>query len=428
MIIVDNKDLVVKVGERLRDEANQIGIVIGQNETSIGVKMLENDNFNIEREISTIDRATNITLNEVKLVTFKNNTSPGLLFPDTQDESDVKVGSLSNITTASIITDEISNFLDVRLDAVNFNTSSALIPMSGSIDPVSLNSDLNLAFDLELITFGSIEEFFNINPGVDYVNDAFAIAEDSYIKSLQLNDQYISIEPKEAVSTFVVGELVTETNTQMKGKVNAINATKGFIKVTPYSYYGFSADNNILRTTGDEFEIVKISRSYDTPSYGTNAKISSRTEFTTGRISKVEISNSGFGYDSDQDALLVGDSGEIHAKGIVVAKTQGKTAGYWGEFSSHLNGFKQTDGELSYYDSGMKLQDSNFYQEYSYQIKSRTGQERYETLLKDSVHLAGTKVFGKFSYKKKFESKIKPRFVIRPNDQGTSPLIEDPPI
>ena len=71
----------------------------------------------------------------------------------------------------------------------------------------------------------------------------------------------------------------------------------------------------------------------------------------------------------------------------------------------------------------MRIQDSDFYQEYSYQIKSTLNKVEYEKLLKENVHLAGTKMFGDFIYKVKFGPSMKARFIRFFNDDGRgSPL------
>ena len=92
-------------------------------------------------------------------------------------------------------------------------------------------------------------------------------------------------------------------------------------------------------------------------------------------------------------------------------------------YDSMLNVIYTTVGidtvyDLEYSSAGMRIQDSNFYQEYSYQIKSTLDKSRYEKLLKENVHLAGTKMFGDFIYKYENTSTIKPRFIRFFNDDG----------
>jgi len=76
-----------------------------------------------------------------------------------------------------------------------------------------------------------------------------------------------------------------------------------------------------------------------------------------------------------------------------------------------------------YFESGQRIQDSDFYQEYSYEIKTKLGRERYEKLLKENMHLSGAKMFGNFIYKVKTNGASKARFYRAFNDDGYgSPL------
>ena len=102
------------------------------------------------------------------------------------------------------------------------------------------------------------------------------------------------------------------------------------------------------------------------------------------------------------------------------ANSQGITSGFWGSQSSHINGYVKTlatDGVDEYYDGKMRIQDSDYYQEYSYEIRSTVDVNRYEKVLKDTVHLAGTKLFGNFVYENKTGPTVTSKFqLIRKDD------------
>jgi Zn-finger domain-containing protein len=55
--------------------------------------------------------------------------------------------------------------------------------------------------------------------------------------------------------------------------------------------------------------------------------------------------------------------------------------GYWETRSSHLN--------------DQFLRDNLFYQEFSYQIISGISLDKYESVVRDVLHVAGTELFGK---------------------------------
>jgi hypothetical protein len=96
-------------------------------------------------------------------------------------------------------------------------------------------------------------------------------------------------------------------------------------------------------------------------------------------------------------ANIIDSNGVVAGVGTLSARGQGSTGGYWASLDSHLNGYTNVNGSLTYFDSGKRIQDSEYYQEYSYEIQSKLGIETYETQLKEITHVAGTKVFGKFN-------------------------------
>jgi hypothetical protein len=400
--------------------------VIGQNSTSIGVRTVGGSPFgtaNINDTISTLDRSVNISLPQVISISASNTSSPGDLAPDTLDSTDVRIAELDNQTDISIITDVIGNFLSVPLNSGDFG-------MSGP-GAETLSTSIEDAFEFTTYTVGSIKSFANLNPGADYINDVFVIAEDDFVKSLELKNQILSV--LSIPPQLNIGDIVEEDSTSRRGIVRAIDATGKSITVTPYSYQGFSdisADNNdtvLTRLTdaGGTFVVTSISTDFGSKSLGDNATITARTEFAIGKITNAAVVNSGFGYNTADEISLVKGTA-VQARGLAVAETQGKTAGFWGSLSSHLNGFivdesDPTNADLQqYYDSNMRIQDSNFFQEYSYQIKSMLGKDQYEELLKQNVHLAGTKLFGQFSYKQKAGGGTKQRFLRVFNDDGIS--------
>lgn len=543
----DNQDFIPF--ERLRDSAGNEGIVIGQNETTLGVKMnaipatdpIQYQSFDISRPISTLDRDTNITLTEYNPITdtgeiFEiaqvNATSPGLLYPDTGDaNTSVIVSELTDTTSIDVITDLLAPFLDdfdgqnkVRIDAADYNAVGD-VPMSGTASPVNLNTPLDEAFDIQNITIGSIKSFTNLLRGNNYENQVFARAEDDVIKNLDRKNQIIKLTVPSNAGSFSVGEIVTEQSTGIAGRVARVDTLNGFISVIPYDYFGFNGSNNILRANQDVIQVSGVEVDYDSRALGDNAVIVPEVEYATGKIREVGINNSGYGYVEGIEAQLTDEDGIPQAEGTIIANTQGKTEGYWADYSSHLNGYIQkpissespiiptqalasealkiavgsstsptqleawatslaSDGfayldmnktgsiasndafellkiyagiasaevterwetivapslkeqawfssnsqlyqyvpVVEYYSSGQVVQDSDFYQEYSYQIKSTIAKNQYEDLLKENVHLAGTKMFGDFIYKTYQRGTTKARFVRLFNDQGKgSPL------
>ena len=428
-IILDNPNLQFELLEYLEDTAGNRGRVIGQNSVAVGVKMDPGDEFAINRAISTADRgASNFTLSGIYSISPKNESSPGPLYPDTGDaNTSVIIGELTNVQNISLITDIIGNFLNVPLNSADFNAvPPALVPMSGTASPVTLATSLDTAFDLTPFDIGTIGSFLNINPGADYINDVFTLARDYQMMAFERFDQIILVSNFSA--NFSIGDTVTQAG--INGIITDVNSTEEYIKIRPFGYYGFNSALSAgpMLHKGISYTILAVERDYTSNKYGANANIKSETLFSTGRISKAEIRNSGFGYIDGETVFLVDENGDIMAKATLSASSQGITSGFWSSESSHVNGYwtNPESHKFEYYDSKMKIQDSDYYQEFSYEIISTIDKGRYEKIIKDNVHLAGTKLFGDFVYNKKTSLGIKSRFqqfIKQDNIIGGPPIV-----
>lgn len=427
VVILENADFKFNLLETLRDSANNEGVVIGQNAIAVGVRMNPGEEFNISRPITTVDRASNFTLTGVLGVAPKNESSPGPLLPENGDaNTDVQVETLTNIETVSLITDVIQPFLNVNINASNYNDPPATQPMSGATDPVNLSTPLNQAFDLTPFDIGTIVSFKNVDPGQDYVNDVFSLARDHVILAFERFDQILLVDDFSAA--FSVGDAITQPAAGITGVITDVDSNNSFIKVRPFSYYGFNSVQPVVHK-GNTYDVLAVERDYSSKKFGENAEVESKTLFSTGRISAARISNSGFGYIDGQEVFLVDETGEIQARAILRANSQGITAGFWGSLNSHINGYVKTlagDGVDEYFDGNIKIQDSDYYQEYSYEIRSTIDENRYIDVLKQNVHLAGAKVFSEFVYKNKADINVKHKFyTVTKNDYivGGDPIV-----
>ena len=421
-----------EVGETIGDRFGNEGIVTGFNEVALGVKLNDGEEFDFALTPQLKRRTYGNTAIFYNDITNKNSSSPGILYPDgnPQIAEDQVIAVIDDVETVSLITDPIAPFLAVPINSANYNNiPPATQVMSGTADPVTLATPLNLAFDLTPFDIGRIDIFQNVDPGVNYTNDVWAVAQDSQMKIFERKDQIIQLATPAAAGSFNIGEIITEANTGIRGIIRSSNTQVGSVTLTPYAYYGFNGQNNVVRPNQQVFNILGVERDYNSRNFGDNAEIDAEVQFATGKIDEVRIFNSGFGYVNGETAYLANNGIRV-AKGTITAETQGTTEGYWSNFSSHLNGYQvDSSNNYSYFDSSMKLQDSDYYQEYSYEVRSMLGLETYESFLKENMHTAGTKLFGRFYYQRKFGAGpdargVKQRFLRVFNDDGesTSPL------
>ena len=429
IIVLPNEDFKFVELEVLEDTAGNRGTVIGQNSIAVGIKMEPGEEFNIARDISTVDRgAANFTLTaynpisqtgDIFTVSPKNDSSPGPLYANTGDPAHAKVEELDNVESVTLITDIIGNFLSVPLNSSDFNTvPPALIPMTGVASPVTLATALEDAFDLTPFDIGTIKSFENINPGADYVNDTFSLVLDEQMIAFERFPQVLLLSNFSAA--FSIGDTINQPLTGTTGLVTGVDNDLGALYVLPYSYYGFKTGiNDFINHKGNAYDVLAVERDYSKKRFGENAIVLNETLFSQGRISKAEIRNSGFGYVDGEYVTLVDDDGVHAARAIIHANSQGITAGFWGSQSSHINGYwTNPDSHLfEYYDGKMKIQDSDYYQEYSYEIKSTVDPKKYEKVVKDTMHLAGSKLFGNFIYEQLTGPTVTSKFqLIRKDD------------
>lgn len=436
VFILNNANTEFVELEILTDSAGNQGTVIGQNISAVGIKMEPGEEFDISRPITAPARGRTYTAynagnqtGDIFTVAPKNSSSPGPLYANTGDPTHVKVEELANIENVSLITDVISNFVSVPLNSADFNAvPPATIPMSGTASPVTLATPMNTAFDLTPFEIGTIVSFENVNPGSNYINDVFSLVRDEQMIAFDRFEQVLLVDNFSA--GFNVGDTINQPLTGTTGLITKIDVDLGALYVRPYSYYGFKTGTaDFFNHKGNAYDLLAVERDYTSRRFGENAVMTNETLFSQGRISEAEIRNSGFGYIDGETVYLINDDGERQARATMSADSQGISAGFWSSLTSHVNGYTKTladDGEDVYYDPNTRVQDSDYYQEYSYVIKSTIDGNRYEKPLKDTTHLAGTKLFTSFAYSRKTGPTVSHKFAqIKKDDYvlGGDPIV-----
>lgn len=117
--------------------------------------------------------------------------------------------------------------------------------------------------------------------------------------------------------------------------------------------------------------------------WGNNAVIEGTAGDIQGIITSVKVIDSGFGYRPGEGVNLVSNSNPAFlATGITNVDRYGKKQGY----------FKNTNGFLN---SDKYLIDSFYFQEFSYELQTERDISYWGSIVNDSIHQAGTKMFGK---------------------------------
>ncbi len=386
-LFFDKADLSLKPFERVKQNSTgALGYVVGQDNISVGLYLLSSNSFVISSNSSstflrTIDRDQNDTVKIMFASDFNNSTT-------------AEIGDIDNIQEISIIPDLIEDFLNVPLNASNYSSAPAVRPMSGNapfgIPPITLSTKLSDAFAYTNLDIGTIVNLKNIDPGFNYMNNVFVIAKENMVSRFRLSNQYIGYDPLSGVN-FGIGDIVVQNdpagssgNKDIRGVIRAKTGT--ILEVAQLTFKSFSTANTFyLENSSTPVTITSLDRNYNALPIGLNADIYGRTVAAIGKITEVEVFDSGVGFLDDSRVYMKNlrkNDGVISAIGTASSKRQGQTEGIWESKTSHLNSKKV-------------IQDSSFYQDFSYQIASKLNPDLYISALKEIAHVAGTKVFHK---------------------------------
>lgn len=338
-------------------------------------------------DVETTDREVNITRSPL-FTTTRNTTARA------------EIGSIENTETITIISDLIENYLNVQLDSSNYSSvPPAELEMSGTrvnaIIP-NLNTQLNEAFVPETFTIGSIESLKDINPGFDHTSDVFILARENLLRRFNLRDQLLNVSVAPGVVLFE-GDFITQsksiqtfegstTEVDVRGRIVKIQGNN--ITVRQLTFESFVTEEPIFKENVNvPITVNSRTRDFTSLPLGLNAEINGNVETSIGKIRSITVFDSGVGYKDLSTVELQNitkESTEIDGLGIANARRQGITGGRWKSFTSHINQEKV-------------IQDSFFYQDYSYQLTTDIEPSSYEVEYKDIMHPVGVKLFTNFA-------------------------------
>jgi hypothetical protein len=148
---------------------------------------------------------------------------------------------------------------------------------------------------------------------------------------------------------------------------------------------GYSVDPivSIVEPLIYDLGIVEPFGAYAGTIKGYNSNINAKASSANGIVTAISIVDSGFGYDRDQIVELISNSNPYAVSGTSVVDKIGIGKGYWKDNKSFIS-------------DEMYLQDSYYYQKYSYEIIAPRMLNTYEKYVKNLVHPTGILLFGKF--------------------------------
>jgi hypothetical protein len=284
-------------------------------------------------------------------------------------------------TLVDINTDFIKDYANVNLNAIVYG-----FPKDASANLTT--GTLENTLTIEDVSIGKIRSIVGINRGEDYNLPPFVLIYQPEVFHYRIRDNILNIS--DLTNSFRIGELVEQVSTGARGIIKSnSNSSSLFVERLRF----FDA-NNFVVTSNQTTKIVGVESGFtanvtavttDSNSgfLGLNAIVLSNTIIGNGSVTSMQVDDSGFGFVNGETVYFENENGI--STGIAVVSTQGKGSGF----------YQKKGGFLS---DQIKLHDGDYYQEYSYEVRSSIVLDKYSDMLKKILHVSGTKFFGALIY------------------------------
>lgn len=302
--------------------------------------------------------------------------------------------------------------------------------MLGTAEIENINTLLGDAFGQVTFRLGSISSINENNPGVNYQNDVGVRVVNNLVASLNKKDIILNfqnggfrLEPGELIEQNIIlpTDSIDEVNNLTATQIATFGASEDqsflnndysvsvtnfsiadkeyvarakFLKqdgrdyyFRPMSFFGFDVDNPIPIRSVDR-TITKLVADETSQPMGANAVINGSASYSSGQLDELAITHTGYKYESLSTIDIVNKNpdsptyNKIVATGDIESFGQGNTRGRWKSKNAFLS------------EESIKTHDNDYYQEYSYDIKSLIDPAVYKPLVDDVVGVAGTKRFS----------------------------------
>jgi len=339
----------------------------------------------------------------------------------------VSANNSSNITT-QFQTGPLKSFLeDEGVRRVGSATSIAnVVSTSSNTNIEGLYTKLRDAFQFESSTFGTIQNLslpvggsgFSVAPKISVTEPDIVI--------LGIGEQYLTLQSDDnewgsgnsQITTFDTNDRVVQASTGASGDIkggkgsstpSVIQHPNGTYETTVRVWQDFlqrdpgnkTFANNTTITinvfgssrvpgtpdnrTIDDTATAKVVKVEDKGILGKNADIDA-TVGANGAITSIRVIDSGFSYKNGEVVIVETPNRDnaVSAELKLTIEDVANSEGYYASTRGHLDSLRGF------------VQDSRFYQEFSYQIVSPVSLDRYKEYALNLVHPAGQALFGKF--------------------------------
>lgn len=288
------------------------------------------------------------------------------------------------------IGDNLAVFLDATESSPSLNAVgivSSTIPKSGVVSFSIINGGAGyvnsttdtLGFTDQTITLHQS----NTNPGA---GATFQIGQLSNTFNVTCSNDFISTYANTLLNAASYGfpaDPSANISTPLEVALNIATVEVGTIaqlaSVNPGAGYTSQVTANVSNPVIASLHLFDSNNQLD----GTDANISGFASIGSGAISTVTVKNSGIGYvDGEHLGMMSANNVGVFANGIAQIVGVGSGFGRWKNTQSFL-------------DFDKYLQDSFYYQNFSYEIQSGLSPDQYQNIIKNGWHVAGTQMFGR---------------------------------
>jgi hypothetical protein len=174
------------------------------------------------------------------------------------------------------------------------------------------------------------------------------------------------------------------TSTFAKGRIISTNTSGMTVRrLSFFDDFKITEQNDLvgILSTANARILTLADYEPDKPA-GLNANITANVVTTNGTITELLLTDSGFGYENDEGVAISSTTHLRSASGKATVNGYGIAQGSYYSKSGFLS-------------DDYKLFDGDYYQDYSYEIRSPLPMDKYQNMILEVLHVAGTKMFGR---------------------------------
>lgn len=294
----------------------------------------------------------------------------------------VRIGSLTAIEILTLNTDYIRDYVCEKISVFGSAQTGTISAVSNTFELIGTSTTFTTSISnnqfIKLTDGGNTEIIqLNVVSNNTYANTQTQIQFD-YTVANYFNDEtdygFPATPPptgEEKLSTFIADALTFDDI-----QVGSIKSLSG---INPGSGYTFTP---FIDVTNPPIKSLNLQDSFYGGIKGNNAIISGTAGFGQGIVTSVQVVDSGYGFEPGEYVTMTSSNTVYTITGRSLVINQGKGQGFW----------KNTRGFLN---SDKFIQDSRYYQEYSYEVRSELSYSKYKDILRTILHPIGLASFGK---------------------------------